>query len=740
MSDVYTPRIAIWLTRLAADEAISESFRLDPVAFAGWYAMIGEALLWPAEVRAIQQAERDKKLSLDRMMKLLNQVNYAFAGRTSTDHARRVLEGYAVHDWVKHHGADLRAIAGATLSSVEDMESFNKGATRKVRPFVARLTELGTALGLTELEQDILSFSALCTTSEEFAGVFEQMAGDRWTAERLWTVIFGATREDLAKALRPTSELRLSGLLRSGGRRSQLGRISNCWVELLAGSDTLLDAIVEPLTTKIGSGMPARLQEDDLRLATAVLKNAKEKGVNLLLYGAASLEKRHLLRDIVIGAQRAAWRVRKFEDANRQDLPTLAYVAFALLARHSVEADTENVLVVERPADVLQTSAPEYIRAMFGIEFSNEDIPPFDEHLLTTNTVPAIWLASDAGSLPEDTLARFVFHAQLKKADKEQRRLAVQERLQGLKLGKKAHEELLKLEGVSSAQLEAAAKAARLLGAKTKRDRDDAIVQAVRRSQKALSRDIQAKAKLSVTQYSLKYINAAGRFGPEELLKAFRKKPRGTVALYGPPGTGKTQFVEYLATELGRPLLIKRASDLLSKWLSETEKNIAAAFEEAANEDAILLLDEGDSFLRSRENAQHSWEVTQVNELLQHMERFEGIVVVCTNLFSGLDAAALRRFTFKVEFRPLDADQRWEMFVNESGLKGQLTKLAMGTREQWWDRLCLMLNLTAGDFATVKRQCDLLDLQLTPVEWLEQLELECKARAQAQTPAGRKLG
>jgi transitional endoplasmic reticulum ATPase len=80
------------------------------------------------------------------------------------------------------------------------------------------------------------------------------------------------------------------------------------------------------------------------------------------------------------------------------------------------------------------------------------------------------------------------------------------------------------------------------------------------------------------------------------------------------------------------------------------EKNIAAAFEEAAAEDAILFFDEGDSFLRSRERAQHSWEVTQTNELLQRMERFSGIVVVATNLFRDLDAAALRRLHSKLSF------------------------------------------------------------------------------------------
>lgn len=62
------------------------------------------------------------------------------------------------------------------------------------------------------------------------------------------------------------------------------------------------------------------------------------------------------------------------------------------------------------------------------------------------------------------------------------------------------------------------------------------------------------------------------------------------------------------------------------------------------------MFDEVDTFLRNRENARASWEVTQVNEFLQQLEAFRGMVVCTTNLLHDLDPAALRRFVFKVEF------------------------------------------------------------------------------------------
>ena len=92
------------------------------------------------------------------------------------------------------------------------------------------------------------------------------------------------------------------------------------------------------------------------------------------------------------------------------------------------------------------------------------------------------------------------------------------------------------------------------------------------------------------------------------------------ICLYGPPGSGKTAFCQYLSENLDKPLLFKPASSLLSCYIGESEKLISQAFAEATDDGAILLLDEVDSFLQERSKAKHSWQVTQVNELLQQME------------------------------------------------------------------------------------------------------------------------
>lgn len=733
MSDspqIAIPRAAIWLLRLAMHPVLSGTLRRNPVAFATWYASVGGVLDWPDEVERIRESERAKRLSLERMMRLLAQINHALSGHTSAEHARLVLEGYAVHNWVSRNGPAFTALAEALHDRLSAHADAVESLFEHSSPFSARLRELGRTLKLTPLEQDILAFAFLTTVADELGGIFDQLASDRWTSGVLWTAVFATSTDELAKAMRPASPLRLSGLLQATGRWAQFASVSPFWVDLLARADSLAEALVEPMEEKVGSGRPARLPSEDIDVAARVLQNAKEPGVNLLLYGEAGLEKAQLLREIVAASGRAAWRVRRFEEAPWGVLPSLTFVAFQVLE----STPAPSLLVVERPSEVLRT-APVWIRRLFGIELSADDMRPFDENLLSTNPVPGVWLSSDVESLPEETVARFVFHAPLKKARREDQEKAIRRKLRKLGLSRAAAGEILMLDGVSGAQLDSAAKVSRLIGASSKSERDRAIVQAVRRSQRALSRDLAERLKPPVTRYSLDYLNTAGRFTPRQILESLRRRPKGSMLLYGPPGTGKTQFTEHLASELRLPLVSKSASALLSKWLGESEKNIAAAFEEAAAEEAILFFDEGDSFLRSRQLAHHSWEVTQTNELLQHMERFDGIVVVATNLFRDLDVAALRRFTFKVEFRELDALQRWNMFVSEADLGERIETIDPRTREQWEKRLLLMRHLTPGDFATVKRQCLVIDVRLTPEEWLEQLEIECSIKSGASRGA-----
>jgi SpoVK/Ycf46/Vps4 family AAA+-type ATPase len=177
--------------------------------------------------------------------------------------------------------------------------------------------------------------------------------------------------------------------------------------------------------------------------------------------------------------------------------------------------------------------------------------------------------------------------------------------------------------------------------------------------------------------------------------------------------------------------MVRQTSDIASKYVGETEQNMAKMFDEATSEGAVLLLDEADSFLRSRKLAERNYEITEVNEMLQGMERFAGVFICTTNLFEELDEAALRRFTFKVRFQPLTAEQRVRMFVAEA-LKGQAERLTAEQRS----RLAALDALVPGDFAAVQRQVDILAQTLEPDEFLCQLEGEHKVKPEVRQRRG----
>ena len=221
------------------------------------------------------------------------------------------------------------------------------------------------------------------------------------------------------------------------------------------------------------------------------------------------------------------------------------------------------------------------------------------------------------------------------------------------------------------------------------------------------------------------------RFEVPRIVEALQRRGHGSLCFHGAPGTGKTALAEHIAAALQRPLLIRQTSDIASKYVGETEQNMARMFEEAQTEDAVLLLDEADSFLRSRRLAERHYEVSEVNEMLQGMERFGGVFICTTNLFDDLDEAALRRFTFKLRFHVLTAAQRERMFVAEA-LGGDAGALSDEQRS----RLAQLDQLVPGDFAAVKRQIEILGEAFTCDEFLSQLEGEHRVKPEVRQRRG----
>jgi len=142
---------------------------------------------------------------------------------------------------------------------------------------------------------------------------------------------------------------------------------------------------------------------------------------------------------------------------------------------------------------------------------------------------------------------------------------------------------------------------------------------------------------------------------------------RGVRLLFcGPPGTGKSLAAEVIATAAATDLLVVDVSQIVSKWLGETEKNVSAICDAAERIQAVLFFDEADALFAKRTDvtdAHDRYANLETSYLLQRLDHFEGLVVLATNLRHNIDAAFLRRMDFVVDFPLPDLDGRREMWM-----------------------------------------------------------------------------
>jgi hypothetical protein len=176
---------------------------------------------------------------------------------------------------------------------------------------------------------------------------------------------------------------------------------------------------------------------------------------------------------------------------------------------------------------------------------------------------------------------------------------------------------------------------------------DDLVV-----SPDVMSQLLEASARLEHREVVLeRWGFLAGRPGREGLRLLF----------HGPPGTGKTLAGEVLAGALGRDLLVIDLSRIVSKWVGETEKHLAATFESAERTGSALMFDEADALFGRRTevgDARDRYANLETAYLLSRIERFDGLVVLATNLRQNLDGAFARRLDFIIGFDPPDTAQR----------------------------------------------------------------------------------
>ena len=319
--------------------------------------------------------------------------------------------------------------------------------------------------------------------------------------------------------------------------------------------------------------------------------------------------------------------------------------------------------------------------------------------MLESNTLPALWITNAVENIDAAFLRRFDMIIEFSMPPLNQRKKIAEQACKGL-LDNNALLRLAQCESLSPAVVARAASVIKFVEA------DLGAISASSALEKMVDQTLSAQGHTGLSHsaasalpqsYDPLFTRADSDLAA--MSRGIAKTGSARVCLYGPPGTGKTAWAKWLSEQTGKPLLVKRASDLTSKYVGGTEKLIAAAFKRAEAEGAILLLDEVDSFLRDRRLARNSWEVTEVNEMLTQMESFGGVFIASTNLMDNLDDASLRRFDLKVRFDYLDAQQARALLAKTA----EILDLP-SPDEALMQRVGLLGQLTPGDFATVSRQ------------------------------------
>ena len=658
---------------------------------------------------------------------------------------------FYVDEYIKDAPKDMIAVLAATADWLD--QSLKKESTLVEK----NIASLGGLLQLNGAERALLLYGTLARYQRDLRGLLvEFKVSNAQEAYAAIAAVAGVNAAEVAEALRAGSRLERIGMVENLISEhnitdlSDLMKVSEQMPPVLMrhyeATADLMAVFTRPSKLSELTPLDFEFVSADQKLMTTLLRNAvaqKALGVNILLYGPPGTGKTELAK---VAAQAAGLELYEVEYADREGNSLNGRDRYRSLQISQVflKGSRQVALLFDEVEDVFPPVSTDAAQLMARMDTSDGSAggvsasvngKAWVNQILETNPVPVIWVTNRIEQIDPAFRRRFQYHLELKSPPPGAREALVVRALRDVSVSDGFAARLAERKGLTPAQVRTAVKFARLAVDET--DAASGTVEALIERQignadKALGNTSKERgARRVVTQYDLSLVNTESRFEVPKIVEALRRKGFGTLCFYGPPGTGKTALAEHIAQKLGQTLMVRQASDIVSKFVGETEQNMAKMFDEAQAEKAVLLLDEADSYLRSRRMAERSYEISEVNEMLQCMERFTGVFICTTNLFDELDEAALRRFTFKIRFKGLTAEQRERMFVAEA-LDG---KADIFTDEQR-ERLRKLDLLSPGDFASVKRQTEVLDEVFEPDEFLSQLEAEHRVKPEVRQQRG----
>ena len=473
------------------------------------------------------------------------------------------------------------------------------------------------------------------------------------------------------------------------------------------------------------------LASNDGETIKEIIKTSGGK-CNILLYGAPGTGKTSFAKTLAKELRLTAFEIKQGDNDGKNMKAEARMVGIQICNDH--EDAKESLMIVDEADELLRSSSCGF--SIFGFEMGGGKSTEKGvmNTLLDEMKLPAIWISNaPAGAMDESVRRRFDYSICFERMNTAQR-VSIWKNL----VRKHALEELISDERIDeyAKKYETSAGGISTVLTNVKRmapaaDKVDELIAKLMKPHCKLMGIKESNKFLPAKGYSLDGLNIKGKVGLEKILKAVRNylnadfnkasedRPRMNILMYGAPGTGKTEFVKYLGKELDRKVLVIKGSDILSKWVGESEQNIARAFSRAEAEHAILFFDEIDGLVQNRENAHTSWEVSQVNELLQQMENFDGVMIAATNFSKNLDPAIMRRFTFKLEFDYLTDEGKKTFFE-------RMFKTLLSDGE--FAELKTLQNLAPGDFRTVRQENFYLADEQSNMDRIEALREECRVK------------
>ncbi|MBQ9431841.1 MAG: ATP-binding protein [Kiritimatiellae bacterium] len=449
---------------------------------------------------------------------------------------------------------------------------------------------------------------------------------------------------------------------------------------------------------------------------------------HILLYGVPGTGKTSFARAL---AKQLGFTAYEIKQGDRQNMSN-EFRLTGIRVCNECENDPRALMIIDEADELLRSGAG---TASGRFDIRNTTEKGLTNNILDESRMPAIWICnSSPNEIDESVRRRFDYSIHFDKLSSEQREFIWRNTVISLGMLDVVDDSKIKLYAdkypTSPGGISMVLTNVKQIGA-TADDIDELIDRFMKPHCRLMGIQESSSKTEPAKEYSLEGLNIKGKVPLDNLVRAVRNyldddfnrdsadRPRMNILLWGPPGTGKTEFVKFLGEQLDRNVLVKFGSDLFNKWVGGTEENIAGAFRQAEIEHSILFFDEIDGIVQDRTHAHQNWEISQVNELLQQMENFDGVMVAATNFSNNLDSAIIRRFTFKLEFDYLDDTGKRIFF--ERMFK---TKLSAAEAEA----LNAVKNLTPGDFRTVRQSLFYLANQLTNYDRIAALREETLAK------------